>query len=90
MPTIIRQDGLRIIIYPNDHIPSHVHVIKKGGGEVRIALGSIDPDNGKSLVMPSIISIEHKIRDKDVAKALSLVEENQADLLTKWSEIHAE
>jgi hypothetical protein len=40
--------------------------------------------------MPTIISIEHKVRDKDVAKALSLVEENQAELLTKWSEIHAE
>jgi hypothetical protein len=57
---------------------------------VRIALGSIDPDSGEPLVMPSIISIEHEIRDKDVAKALSLVEENQAELLTKWSEIHAE
>jgi hypothetical protein len=90
MPTIIRQDDLRVVIYPNDHIPSHVHVIKKDGGEVKIALGSIDPESGKPLIMPSIISIEHKIRDKDVAKALSLVEENQAELLTKWSEIHAE
>jgi hypothetical protein len=34
MPTIIKQDGLRVVIYPNDHIPSHVHVIKKSGGEV--------------------------------------------------------
>jgi len=28
MPTIIRQEGFRIVIYPNDHFPAHVHVIK--------------------------------------------------------------
>ena len=32
MPTILRVDGLRVVIYPNDHMPEHVHVIG-GGGE---------------------------------------------------------
>lgn len=27
MPTILRWNGLRIVIYPNDHRPAHVHVI---------------------------------------------------------------
>jgi hypothetical protein len=27
MPTILRIDGLRVCIYPNDHRPAHVHVI---------------------------------------------------------------
>jgi hypothetical protein len=27
MPTILRIDGLRVVIYPNDHSPEHVHVI---------------------------------------------------------------
>jgi hypothetical protein len=27
MPTIVRIDGLRVVIYPNDHSPEHVHVI---------------------------------------------------------------
>ncbi len=30
MPTVLRFDGLRVVIYPNDHVPTHVHVI--GGG----------------------------------------------------------
>ncbi len=31
MPTVgIRIDGLRIVIYPNDHRPAHVHVIGAG------------------------------------------------------------
>lgn len=30
MPTIKRIGGLRVVIYPNDHRPAHVHVIGKG------------------------------------------------------------
>jgi len=30
MPTVLRFDGLRVLIYPNDHRPPHVHV--RGGG----------------------------------------------------------
>jgi hypothetical protein len=30
MPTIKRISGLRVVIYPNDHRPAHVHVIDKG------------------------------------------------------------
>ena len=82
MPTIIRQGGFRIVIYPNDHVPAHVHVLKGDGG-VRIDLGSIEP-----LLSPSLMSVTGKISDKDVAKALWLVREHQIELLEKWSEIH--
>ena len=27
MPTILRFDGVRVVVYPNDHSPEHVHVI---------------------------------------------------------------
>ncbi len=30
MPTVLRIDHLRVVIYPNDHRPAHVHVV--GGG----------------------------------------------------------
>ncbi len=30
MPTVLRFDGLRVVIYPNDHRPAHVHVIGRG------------------------------------------------------------
>ncbi|UVK49835.1 DUF4160 domain-containing protein (plasmid) [Mesorhizobium sp. AR02] len=32
MPTVLRLDGLRVVIYPNDHRPAHVH-IKGAAGE---------------------------------------------------------
>lgn len=30
MPTILRVDGLRVVVYPNDHPPAHVHAIGPG------------------------------------------------------------
>src|SRR6266436_5006272 len=30
MPTVLRLNGLRLIVYPNDHRPAHVHVIGRG------------------------------------------------------------
>ncbi|MGA3241930.1 MAG: DUF4160 domain-containing protein [Bryobacteraceae bacterium] len=27
MPTVLRVDGLRVVIYPNDHRPAHIHTI---------------------------------------------------------------
>lgn len=32
MPTVLRIDGLQVVIWPNDHQPAHMHV-KGGGGE---------------------------------------------------------
>ncbi|QJE74217.1 DUF4160 domain-containing protein [Aerophototrophica crusticola] len=34
MPTVYRFDGLRVVIYPNDHRPAHVHVLGQGGEAV--------------------------------------------------------
>ncbi|TAN05313.1 MAG: DUF4160 domain-containing protein [Rhodanobacteraceae bacterium] len=34
MPTILRIGKLRVVIYPNDHRPAHVHVIGPDGEAV--------------------------------------------------------
>jgi hypothetical protein len=44
MPIMIRQDGFRVIIDPNGHMPSHAHVLE-ADGEVRINLRSIEIGN---------------------------------------------
>jgi len=36
MVTVLRAEGLRVVIYSNDHKPSHVHVF--GDGEAKINL----------------------------------------------------
>lgn len=41
MPTVYRIDGLRVVIYPDDHPPAHVHV-HGGGREVIFDLNCPD------------------------------------------------
>lgn len=30
MPTVLRIHGFRVVIYPNDHRPAHVHLVGAG------------------------------------------------------------
>ena len=76
MPTIIKQDGFRVVIWPNDHLPPHVHVFKRDA-EVKIAL-----------LEPIVFNVEGQISNKDLVKALNLVIEHQIKLLQRWKEIH--
>ena len=34
MPTLFRFGSYRVVIYPNDHRPAHVHVVGNGGEAV--------------------------------------------------------
>ena len=34
LPTVFRFGGVRVVIYPNDHRPAHVHVIGRGSEAV--------------------------------------------------------
>ncbi|MGF6779471.1 DUF4160 domain-containing protein [Paraburkholderia sp. GAS334] len=34
MPTVLRAQGCRVVIYPSDHRPAHVHVIGADGEAV--------------------------------------------------------
>ena len=76
MPTIIKQDGFRVVIWPNDHLPPHVHVFKHEA-EVKIAL-----------LEPIVFNVEGQISNKNLVKALNLVIEHQIELLKRWKEIH--
>jgi hypothetical protein len=41
VPTVLRIGGLRVVIWPNDHRPAHVHV-KGAGGEAVFNLNAIE------------------------------------------------
>ncbi len=45
MPTIAIVDGVRIVIYPKDHLPPHLHAIL-GGREAQISIITGDLLNG--------------------------------------------
>ena len=75
MPTILRSDGWRVVVYPNDHPPAHVHVVGPGwavvvnllGLEVREAIGCTE---------------------QEARRVLRLVEAHQAALMEAWTRYH--
>ncbi len=79
MPTVFRLDGLRVVIYPNDHRPAHVHV-KGAAGEAAFNLRC--PDEPPELRESFGFSRPELNRIVDaLAGAL-------ARLCTEWSAIH--
>ena len=62
----------------DDHLPAHVHVF--GDGHIKVNL--VGPDGA-----PDIVTIEGMKRG-DVRHAMQIVAEQQAYLLSRWSEIH--
>ena len=79
MPTVLRIDGLRYVIWPNEHAPPHVHVFS-AEAEAKIDLG-VDDGN------PRLVD-NRRMTKSDLAKALRAVFEHRTMLVQKWSEIH--
>ncbi len=79
MVTVHRAQGLRFIIYGNDHVPAHVHVFA-AGAEAKINL--LGPDD-----RPQLVWAEGMSRG-DIRRAMQIVDEQQAMLLVRWEEIH--
>ena len=77
MVTVLRADGLRVVIYVNDHLPAHVHVF--GDGEAKINLVG----NGA----PNLVWADSMTRG-EVRRAMRVVVEQLAFLLQRWEDIH--
>ena len=75
MPTIIRQDGFRVVIYPSDHAPPHVHV-QKAGREAVIELN------------PVKVKVNRRMSLAQLRSAKSIVRLNVERLLAAWEEFH--
>ena len=78
MVTVLRAEGLRLVIFVNDHLPAHVHVF--GDGEAKINLLGADGT-------PVLIWADGMSRG-DIRRAMRLVVELQTFLLARWEEIH--
>jgi hypothetical protein len=79
MPTVLRVDALRFVIWPNDHAPAHVHVFS-AEAEAKIELG----DEGG---YPRLVD-NRRMKHVDLVKALRAVFENRTMLMRRWSDIH--
>jgi diadenosine tetraphosphate (Ap4A) HIT family hydrolase len=79
MVTVLRADGMRVVIFANGHPPAHVHVIA-GRGEAKIDLLGAD---GR----PALVWADGVTR-AELRRAWRLVAEQHAFLLQRWDEIH--
>ncbi len=78
MVTIWRADGLRVVIFVDDHQPAHVHVF--GDGHAKINLLGADG-------IPELVWADGMTRG-DIRRAMRIVIEQQELLLARWEDIH--
>jgi hypothetical protein len=79
MPTVLRLGSLRIVIYPNDHWPTHVHVIGQGNS----AIFNLNCPAGPLSLRVNFGFSEHESHDIQ-AKLQNQI----AELCKAWEEIH--
>ncbi len=78
MVTVFRAHGLRVVIFANDHQPAHVHVF--GDGEAKINLLGAGG-------VPDLVWADN-MTGGEVRRAMRIVTERQAWLLTRWEDLH--
>jgi hypothetical protein len=79
MPTVLRFDGLRAMIYPADHTPAHVHVM--GGGKE--ALFNLQCPNG-----PVALRENYGFSRTEAARIREALDEAVLMLCREWRRIH--
>jgi hypothetical protein len=81
MPTVLRFDGLSVVIYPADHIPAHVHVL--GGGCE--AVFNLNCPNG-----PVLLRENYGFSRRALARIRDTLNEAVPMLCDDWRQIHGQ
>ena len=79
MPVVFRFDGFRVIIYPNDHRPAHVHV--QGAGVEAVFI--LDCPEG-----PPRLRESFGLKRFDVGYVIKALTAELAMLCAEWSSVH--
>lgn len=79
MPTILRIGSLRVVIYPNDHRPAHVHVVGPDGEAVFFLNCPDGPPELRELYGFKLTDVG-RIQDELVATL--------ANLCNRWRTLH--
>lgn len=79
MPTVLTIFGLRVVIYPNDHRPPHVHIIGNGCEAVF---------NLHCIKGPPELRENYGFSRGDLAKIVDDLTANLAALCREWRQIH--
>ncbi len=79
MPTVARIGALRVVVYPNDHRPAHVHVIGAGCE----AVFNLNCPGG-----PLQLREDYGFSIAEIGKVKSALAEILGHLCAEWSRIH--
>jgi hypothetical protein len=79
MPTVLRTGAFRVTIYPNDHGPSHVHVLGPGTQAI-FYLGC--PDG------PPTLRASYGLTTRELNHLEAGLAANLAALCNEWERIH--
>ena len=81
MPTVLRFEGLRVVVYPNDHRPAHVHVI--GGG--REAMFNLNGPAG-----PLDLRENYGFSRREILRIQKTLTGRVEELWAAWRSIHGD
>ena len=81
MPVVLRLDGLRVQIYPNDHRPPHVHVIGRGGELVFV----LNCPTG-----PLVLDKSYQFSLVEARRIGTALEARLDELCAAWSRLHGD
>lgn len=79
MPTVLRHGRLRIVIYPADHRPAHVHVIGPDGE----AVFNLNCPRG-----PVGLRENYGLPSRELAVAERVINKHVSELCRAWEGIH--
>jgi len=79
MPTVLMIFGLRVVVYPNDHRPAHVHVQGKGCE----AVFNLVCPNG-----PSELRENYGFSQKELTRISDALQDHLTMLCNAWRTIH--
>lgn len=76
MPTVFELFGMRYFFYAGDHEPVHVH-LENGDGRAKVYL------------QPEVkVDYNEGIKQKDLKKAIAMIENYKEDILAVWAKHH--
>jgi len=81
MPTILRVPGYRVVIYPNDHRPAHIHVESPQGS----CVFNLNCPEG-----PFELRALYALAERQVMRLGQLLENDIFLLCRAWGKIHGQ
>ena len=80
MPTVLTVRNIRVVIYPNDHPPPHVHAVRRDGARAKFDLNC--PDG------PVVMVEQAGLRVVDIAEVGAAIAKALPEICEQWRAHH--